>query len=213
MTPDAKTRLLEAVAREPSPARAEVQRRDAVRLTVGVGAALLLLIAFGGIHVASRPQGLVVGSVLAWSGVAVVVSALVMHRGRSMLGVPRRWLACAAVGVIPLLAAAWFVLPWPTDQRHALADDAVCFAISLVLAAGPLFALLGLRPEGDPVKPAVTGAAMGAAAGAWGAVFIDLHCEVVSSGHVLLGHLLPCLAMVLVGAAWGGSVLRVGRDR
>jgi hypothetical protein len=55
---------------------------------------------------------------------------------------------------------------------------------------------------------------MGAAAGAWGAVTIELHCGHAAPDHVLAGHLLPVALITLLGVLVGHWALsiRAGHD-
>jgi hypothetical protein len=59
------------------------------------------------------------------------------------------------------------------------------------------------------VAPRLTGAAIGAASGAWGALAIQLHCAHTSPTHVVLGHILPVVALTLVGVVLGDRVVAV----
>ena len=212
---DRKARLLAALAREPSPVRAQVETRD--RMLLGVVAplvALVLLLAVG-VHLGSRPHGLVAGSMAAWGVLALVATAVALQRGSSMLGPPRGWLLAAAVGVAPLLAITWFLLPWADVTAlapHSLTTDLSCFVMTGLLAAAPLFAFLRVRREGDPLHPALTGAAAGAAAGAWGAMLIDLHCDHIAPLHILIGHVAPTLVLAAVGALLARRMLGVRRE-
>ncbi len=139
---------------------------------------------------------------------------LALRRGRTMLGIGVPWLIVSSLLVVPLLGASWFCVPWrgvPTAP-HSFVDDSVCFVLTLLLTAGPLVAFVGLRREGDPVHPGLTGAVMGVAAGAWGATLIDLHCENIGGAHVIVGHIIPSVAALFVGAAWARSALAIRRD-
>ena len=207
-----KARVLDAVRRVPSPTRREVRRGDLGILLAAVVASLVVFAAVGGIRVGSRPLPLIVGSGAAWGAIAAAVTALALFRGHSMLGAPRAWLLGGALAIAPLLALTWACLPVPSGDAatpHAFGPDAVCFAVTIALAAGPLYALVRARSEGDPVRPVWTGAALGAASGAWGAVLIDLHCDRVDVAHVLLGHVAPVLLLTAVGAVWARAALTV----
>jgi hypothetical protein len=209
---DQKARLLDAVRRVPSPARAAVDRSSRTRFAGAVVVAALVFVAIGGMRVGSRPAPLIVASGAVWGIIAVGATALALWRGRSMLGAPRAWLLGGAAAVVPLLAMSWVCLPFPAvveSAPHAFGHDAVCFVLTLALAAAPLFVLVRGRVEGDPVRPAWTGAALGAAAGAWGAALIDLHCDRIDLVHVLLGHVAPVLVLTAVGALWARSALAV----
>ena len=200
---DKKAQLLEAVRAEPSPTRADVVRRERV-LSLGASClTALLFVLAGGMRLGSRPPMLLASSAGAWIGIAVVATMMAVWRGRAMLGPPRGWLLAGTIAVPLLLAVAWFALPWvslgaPTTRGYSV--DAACFAVTVALSAPLLLAFFVRRQDGDPLQPSVTGAALGAAAGAWGAVLIDLHCEAVDPRHVMLGHLLPVVTLALVGA-------------
>ena len=84
--------------------------------------------------------------------------------------------------------------------RHAPSDD---------LRQRVLAAFLFLRRGSDPVHPRASGAALGAAAGAWASVLIHLHCPVAATDHVLLGHLAPVLFLSLAGVLVGRRLLGV----
>jgi hypothetical protein len=203
MTPEArKAQLLAQVQAEPSPAREVVQQKD--RRLVLFGTLVTLIVLAGvGVHLVRRPHALVCASGLSWAVIAALTTTLVLYRGPWMLGAPRRWLLSAAVLVVPVLAAAWFSLPWSevtTPAANPLLYDLICFVVTLILSAGPLYILFRLRQDGDPLHPGLTGASLGAAAGAWGVTLMDLHCEHVDPRHMLLGHFAPVLLLIAVGA-------------
>jgi hypothetical protein len=211
-TRERRARLLAEVRAEPSPVRQEVRRRDFATIVAAAVLAVLVLMLAGGPHASQRPFLLVVSAVTAWTTIAAVATALALRRGRSMLGTPRTSLLAAAVIVPLLLALTWFGFPssivW-TSVRHGVDIDARCFALTLALAAAPFVAFFVLRREGDPVRPGATGAALGASAGAWGAVLIDWHCELTDPRHVLLGHVLPVALLACVGALVARSLLTI----
>ncbi len=66
-----------------------------------------------------------------------------------------------------------------------------------------------MRRFSDPTHPVLSGAALGAAAGAFSAFLVDLWCPVAYLPHLLLGHVLPLLTLTAVGAVLGRWVLRV----
>lgn len=205
-----RARLLAEVRAEPSPVRQAVRRRDLAAIVAAAVLALLVFMLAGGPRASQRPFSLVVSAATAWATIAAVATALALRRGRSMLGTPRTSLVVAAVSVPPLLALTWFGFPSSvvrTSVPHGFDIDARCFALTLALAAAPFVAFFLLRREGDPVRPGATGAALGASAGAWGAVLMDCHCEITDPRHVLLGHLLPVALLVCVGALVARSLL------
>jgi hypothetical protein len=212
-----KARMLAAVRADPAPARRDVERRDVGTVVAAGLLTLVIFLAVGGPHATARPLSLVLASTFAWSVIAATLTGLALRRGRSMLGAPRSWLVAASVVVAPLLAIGWFALPSSVvlvAVPHAYDVDARCFLVTIAFALAPFVAFLALRREGDPVSPRVTAAATGAAAGAWGAVLIDLHCEMTDPRHVVLGHVLPVGLLVVLGALAGSSLaIRAARRR
>lgn len=62
-----------------------------------------------------------------------------------------------------------------------------------------------------PDRPRLVGGALGAVAGAWAAVVAELWCPLAEPGHPAIGHALPLVALVVVGALMGGRLLRMRR--
>jgi hypothetical protein len=212
MTPESqKAQLLAKLRAEPSPARDVVQQKDRRLVLLGTLGTLVLLVGVG-VHLVRRPHALVCASGLSWAIIAAVTTAVVLYRGPWMLGAPRGWLVSFAVLVVPALALAWFSLPWrelTTPLSSPLRDDALCFGVTLLLSSGPLYILFRLRQDGDPLHPGLTGASLGAAAGAWGVTLMDLHCEHIDPRHMLLGHFVPVLVLVAAGALIARRALAV----
>jgi hypothetical protein len=225
MSTELRARVLAAAAAEASPTRADLRRRNLriglVAAASGLGAFVIFsafmseghLLRLGG-EVAphqylERPVGLVAASV----GGALVVAAtavwLALLRGRSMLGQSRRRLLFGAA-LIPISLLAWKVgcsiafgasmVAWPERPGER------CLALSLFVAAGPLLSFLAIR-RSAPVQPALNGAVIGFAAGAFAWVAADLWCPVGYVPHVLLGHVLPLGVLAGVGALLGRALL------
>jgi hypothetical protein len=225
MSEELRARVLAAAAAETSPTRADVGRRNLlisfVAAASGLGAFVIFtalmseghLLRLGG-QVApdqylERPVGLVATSV----GGALVVAAtavwLALRRGRSMLGRSRRRLLWGAA-LMPISLLAWKVgcsiafgasmVAWPERPGER------CLALSLFVAAGPLLSFLAIR-RSAPVQPALNGAVIGFAAGAFAWVAADLWCPIAYVPHVLLGHLLPLGVLAGIGALLGRALL------
>jgi hypothetical protein len=206
-----KNRVFDAARQVPSPPRAG-------RLpSVGTGAALaalamlgVLLLAGGPGHAAGRPTAIGAWVVVGLVALAAVGTWLVAPSGRSMLPPPTSRLLAIVVGV-PLIVAAW-LLAW-----HAAYDDPFartglrCFALTAAAAPWPFAALLLAGPRFAPSQPWLVGGALGAVAGAWAAVVVELWCPLADPGHVAIGHALPLVALVFVGALLGGRLFRVRR--
>jgi hypothetical protein len=206
-----RERVLAAAASEPSPPRATLARLRARAwawaLAVTGGAFFL----FGGLHAGDRPVPFVAATAAGWAAIAAFVSFSV-SRGRSMLGRPRSTLFLAAI-VTPLALLAWHLV---MSDRFSLGDeppsavrDLFCFALTLLFAAGPALVFWLGRSGSDPVHPRATAAALAVATGAWASVLIDLHCRHAALAHVAVGHVLPVVALALLGLGFGERLLGV----
>jgi hypothetical protein len=188
--------------------------RTRVALLVGTSAAMVMGVfyAAGGSHAGPRPGAFILGTAFGWAGVAAAGLWVAFVRGRSMLGRPEKWLVSLAVGA-PLVLFAWALvwgLCYPTTLVNAPPDAATrCLVLTLALAAIPLVALSIARRESDPVHPRATGAALGAASGAWAGVMVDFYCPWTSPAHVLTRHVLPLVLLILVGAIIGQRLIAV----
>jgi hypothetical protein len=207
LSPDVRARILAVARREPAASRAEGSRRRARVVTVGVLAWFVVLLAIDrpGLRgrevlpmVALSGLWLLIGAAAAWLGIA---------RGRSMLGRGRaERLAVVVLTPLALLGSALavraLVPPLPVDVT-GLSTHLLCVLGTSLFAVGPLFAAILLWRASDPIAPGWAGAAIGAAAGAWGALGIELHCGHTAVLHVVLGHVLPVVLLSAAGAAIG----------
>lgn len=214
--PGLKLRILGAARAEPSPTRPAVKRRVALLIAASIAGLAAAFLAAGGLHTDGRPTLQVAGSALGWAAVAGVATWQAFARGKSMLGRPSGQLLAVALAT-PIALLGWLAV-WDARYPEAgttcgLAHCIPCFLLTLFMAAAPFGALLLARRETDPVHPRVTGAALGAAAGAWGAVMIDLRCSVITMTHVTLGHALPVLVLAALGALLGGRVVGMRGSR
>ena len=213
-----KLRVLEAVRQRPMPRRAD-RLLPVVALAVlaaVIMAAVLqwvprLLGEVGGVaHAAGRPAASGAWILAGTIALALGSSWFVLPFRRSMLSPARGVLLAVAIGV-PLLVGAWLVL-W-----HATYDDPFtrtgwrCFALTGLTAPWSFAALAYASRRVEPRHPGTAGAALGAAAGAWAAVMVELWCPLSVSEHVLLGHVLPLLVLALAGSAIGARIFRLRR--
>ena len=213
-----KLRVLEAVRQRPVPRRAD-RLLPVVALAVlaaVIMAAVLqwvprLLGEVGGVaHAAGRPAASGAWILAGTIALALGSSWFVLPFRRSMLSPARGVLLAVAIGV-PVLVGAWLVL-W-----HATYDDPFtrtgwrCFALTGLTAPWSFAALAYASRRVEPRHPGTAGAALGAAAGAWAAVMVELWCPLSVSEHVLLGHVLPLLVLALAGSAIGARIFRLRR--
>ncbi len=212
--PDLRARVLEAARREPVRTRSKGLRERALIVALGFATPIALsLVVAGGPNTHGRPLGYewlvgaaftVLAGVATWAGVG---------QGRSMLGRPMSWrigvatvTPVALFGVALVASAIW---PETTSGHDAPGALVTCVIFTPLFALGPLVAFALLRRGSDPVAPLLGGAAMGAAAGAWGAVGITLHCSHVTVAHVAVGHILPVVGIALVGVLVGQQIVAI----
>ena len=208
-----RARVLAAASAEPISPRAEGLRRRTVAIAAGFTVPVALSLLLGGPNTGGRPVAYVATLAVAWLAVGLAATWGGVSRGHSMLGRSAAVrLAVATLVPAALLATSLFAaMAWP----QTLPDDAtltshvVCVIFTLLCALGPLVAFAIVRRRSDPVAPRLTGAAIGAASGTWGALAIELHCGHASPAHVLLGHLLPVVMITLVGVLVGDQVVAI----
>jgi len=208
---DLRARILEATRQEPAPDRARVAQTTRTFVALAVVSALTIFFASGGFNLGTRPLGFVVATAIGWGLAAAFATHLAFSRRKSMLGPTRQALVSSALLVAPILLA-WAVvwtMPWPEVTRFDSSWSSYlrCFTLTSVLGILPLIALTIARRGSDPVHPRSTGAALGAAMGAWAGTLIDLHCTCASVPHIAFAHVLPTLILAAIGALAGPRVL------
>lgn len=219
MPPDSlKLRVLEAVRQRPVPRRTD-RRPATIALAALAGVAMTAVLQwgprlFGEVGGVERAAGRPATSgawILAGTLVLALASTwLVLPFRRSMLSPPRAVLLGVAVAV-PLLVGAWLVL-WHATYADPFTRTGVrCFALTAMTAPWPFAALAYAGRRIEPRHPGTVGAALGAVAGAWAAVMVELWCPLSVQAHVLVGHVLPLFAVVLAGAAVGTRLFRLRR--
>jgi hypothetical protein len=220
MTPpeSLKLRVLEAVRERPMP-----RRTDRLPFTIALAALAALAMSaglqwipllFGDVggraHAAGRPA--TTGAWIFAGAVALALTStwLVLPSRRSMLAPARGLLLGVAIGV-PLLIGAWLVLWHTTYEDPFTRVGWRCFALTALTAPWPFATLAYASRRVEPRHPAMTGAALGAVAGAWAAVMVELWCPLAVHTHVVVGHVLPLFALALAGAGIGSRIFRLRR--
>jgi hypothetical protein len=210
MTPSSSLRdkVLADAAAHRARTRSEGRRRAVVIYACAALAGLPLFFAWGGIDhsEAGRPIALTVGIAAGALLLAVACAGVAWWRGNSAVGRPISALVAIAV-LAPVATYVWLVM-W--HERYAEPPSHVgfrCLAMTLVSGAPILAAALYVRKRTVAVHPVASGAALGAAAGAFGGITVDLWCPITTSAHVLMGHALPIALLALVGATVGRNIL------
>ncbi len=210
---DLRARILAEAAKTPAPTRKDHRLRIGLLSTVGAVMTSALFFGMGGVVRGSRPMELIAFTVGAALFGALVLTRVSGGTGGSMLGRPRPVLLLAAVIGAPLLAC--FALAaatlWPEQALEDVPGHAhlACGVITLAQGAIPLVLLVWPRRGTDPVHPALTGAALGMAAGAWTAMMAALRCPHVPAAHCIIAHVLPTVILTALGAVLGHILLRV----
>ena len=216
LPPELRARVLASVAKTPAPPAAWPRR---VLVSGAVGAVWLgAAYAWLGLRMdwSELPLVYSAGTLVALALSASVLSVAALARGREMLGLPVRFLL-AAISLVPLGVLVWVSLVrghGPSTVMFpsigaSLARGSACDFISLGLAI-PLTALL-LRLKRDALvgAPILGGASIGAAAATWAHVVVHAHCPVGNLSHALVGHLLPIVPVMLVGALAAVRLVRL----
>ena len=211
---DLKSRILAAVRAEPVPARRATLLRNALLLAAGGAVALAIFILRGGVRVYERPTLLVVATSAGWFIGAAVATRIAFARGRSMLGRPTAWLVALVVGA-PFLLLAWKVAvtaPFGPEMMVCWNDKPgfKCLWLDLGIGIVLLAAFTAARRRSDPLRPGITGAALGMAAAIAAGGLVDLWCPVAHVEHLLLGHILPLVLLAALGALAGRRFIRLG---
>jgi hypothetical protein len=202
-----KDRVLAAARQHPSPPRRRGLPAGLLACAAALVMGAILALRGGPGHATGRPGDVGVWIVVGIAALAATVTWLVLPPRRSMLPPPTSRLLAIAVGV-PVIVGAWLVgwhAAYPDPfHRFGLA----CFELTLALAPWPFVALAVTAPRMHPERPWVLGAALGAAAGAWAALVVELWCPLADPRHVAIGHVAPLVALVGLGALLGPRLLR-----
>ncbi|HEX4516323.1 MAG TPA: NrsF family protein [Polyangiaceae bacterium] len=211
VTPSSSLRdkILAEAAATKSRTRSEGRRRAVVVYTVAALGGLPLFFYWGGFgHAAGRPISLTIGLAAGALLVATSAASVAWWRGKSQVGRSQNALLVIAI-LVPIATYVWMV-SW--HGRYAEPFERVgyrCFAMTIASGSPLLFAALWLRKRTIAVHPVAGGAALGAAAGAFGGITVDLWCPLTNSAHVLVGHVMPIVLLAFVGMIAGRFVLAI----
>ncbi len=211
MTPSSSLRdkILADAAATRSRTRSEGRRRAALAYTIAALAGLPLFFYWGGFaHSAGRPVMLTFGLTAGALLLSVASASVAWWRGKSQVGRSQTALMAVAL-LVPLVTYVWMI-SW--NARYVEPFQRIgyrCLAMTLASGGPLLFAAVWLRKRTVAVHPVAGGAALGAAAGAFGGISVDLWCPLTNSPHVLVGHVLPIVLLALVGMIAGRFVLAI----
>jgi hypothetical protein len=209
MTPSSSLRdkVLADAASNRARTRSQGRRRAALFFAVAALAGLPLFFVWGGVsHSAARPMSLTIGIAAGALLLAVACGVVAFWRGKSAVGRPGSALVMITL-LAPIATYAWLVSWHARYAEPASRLGLRCLALTLVSGAPVLIAALYLRKRTVATNPVASGAAFGAAAGAFGSVTTDLWCPLTNSAHVLLGHAFPIVVLAMAGAIVGQRIL------
>jgi hypothetical protein len=211
-----KARILETTKREPAPTRKSVLGNNAVILATSLAITVNVFLAAGGTRGDPRPRPLALGTLLGWLSLAISATWGALGRGGSMEGRSRRDLGLLAAA-IPVAVFAWMAA-WAARYPMVAAslpsaDESWCFFLGMALSLPAFFGLAWVRRDADVRHARATSAALGAAAGAWGGLFLNAHCPSLDLVHQALGHVLPIALLVLLGWLFGRGLARARDQR
>jgi hypothetical protein len=209
---DLRDRILAAAARTSVPTRPQANVRAVVGYAFAATAMAIVFLGAGGFeHSHARPLPFTFGIAAGASAIALAATAAAFGRGRAMLG-PSPRMQLLVVLFVPLATFAWLVLWHDHYVAPFVRIGFRCFALTVLLASGPLFVTTMLRAGTMMRAVKIGGAAIGAACGAWASVAVDAWCPLTDVRHVALGHALPLVVLTAIGACLGELVLK-GKTR
>jgi hypothetical protein len=166
------------------------------------------------IDVASPGAALTILALLA--GLALAATLFALSQGRGGLGIAATSLVSVAGLVVPVYAALTVLQPLHSGAADAVALTGVaispwgwrCIFIATVVSASTMAIFAAALRRAVPVASGPRGAALGAAAGAWGGLAVFAFCPSGELQHLLVGHALPIALFTLLGGFALSKVLR-----
>jgi hypothetical protein len=202
-----RDRVLASAADTPSRTRAQGRTRAVVAYGLAALAGVLFFEAWGGLsHSDGRPRSLTFGLAGGATLLALAASSVGWWRGRTMLGRPWQLLAAAPL-LVPGLTLGWLLAFHDRYVEPFARFGWRCLFLSLGSGAALLGAALFLRRRSVVRAPGLSGAALGATAGSWSAILVDLWCPLTNVPHALVGHVVPLVLLSVVGGIAGYVVL------
>lgn len=194
-----REQLMAAVAKAPSPTRRQVQTRR--RLSF-FAASVWMCGVFSSVgafaHSASRAPLATAAIMLGLCILAVVSTAAVLVRGATPIGRTHSTLALTTA-LIPFVVLGWLAFWQPMAAHANVPAGWRCSGLTLVLGAALLAAMAIAHRGSDVIHPRSLGAAFGAVAGAWAAVFAAGWCPLFDFPHTFFGHVVPILVLAGTG--------------
>ena len=210
LPPELRAKILGSLATVEAPTRAGWRRSHVSVVACALALSVVFFLLVGGVKLGQRPVAYVAGLAVAWLVLLALTAPWALSRGRSSVGRAGPLLALLSLA-LPLLVlglVAGAALLWP--ETRLLVDDRAdgrCFGYALALGAAPYASFLWIKRRLVLVHPHFEAAAAGVFAASVGALLITLRCDCSELAHLLVGHVLPVLALGACSAVLAGSWL------
>lgn len=141
------------------------------------------------------------------AALAVASTLFALWQGRDGLGIGSISLVSIAALVVPVYAALTVLRPLHSGAADAVALTGVaispwglrCLFVATLVGVPTLAILAAALRRAAAVSSSLRGAALGAAAGAWGGFAVFVFCPSGNLQHLLVGHVLPIAIFTLIG--------------
>lgn len=158
------------------------------------------------IDVASSDAAMTILALLV--GLASISTLFALWQARGGLGIAATWLISIAALVVPVYAALTVLQPLHSGAADDVALTGVaispwgwrCIFIATVVSASTLAIFAVALRRAVPAAGSLRGAALGAAAGAWGGLAVFAFCPSGGLQHLLVGHVLPIALFTILGS-------------
>lgn len=141
------------------------------------------------------------------AALAVASTLFALWQGRDGLAIGSISLASIAALVVPVYAALTVLRPLHSGAADDVALTGVaispwgwrCLFVATLVGVPTLAILAAALRRAAAVSSSLRGAALGAAAGAWGGFAVFVFCPSGNLQHLLVGHVLPIAIFTLIG--------------
>jgi hypothetical protein len=142
------------------------------------------------------------------AGLAAASTLFALWQGRDGLGIGSMSLLSIVTLVVPVYAALTVLRPLHSGAADDVALTGVaispwglrCLFVATIVNVPALAILAAALRRAAAVSSRLRGAALGAAAGAWGGLAVFAFCPSGNVQHLLVGHVLPIAIFTLIGA-------------
>ena len=206
----ARRAIREAVMAEMEPVEAmPLVQRGLFVLGAAVATAALVVVSYGGMGLVGITKNAVASVVCIAVALltALAIGGSFSEKGQQALGRSNRSVLVATI----VVAWSLYLFSGMTDQAlgTALAGPAIgCMTRSIVAGALGCAAFMWIWRKTDPWTPRISGALLGACAGAIASASVGIPCAAEVGGHLFVGHWVAVPLLALGGALISRRVLQ-----